>query len=30
VLCGLIAEYSAREPYGHNLRAILEPISKTL
>ena len=23
VLCGLIAEYSAREPYGHNLRSVL-------
>ena len=23
VLCGLIAEYSAREPYGHDLRAVL-------
>ena len=23
VLCGLIAEYDAREPYGHNLRSVL-------
>jgi NADPH-dependent curcumin reductase CurA len=23
VLCGLIAEYNAREPYGHNLRSVL-------
>jgi len=23
VLCGLIAEYNAREPYGHNLRPVL-------